>query len=154
MTGGGTDDGGDLAHGIVAHVEVAEALALDEAQGQRGEQVVREGQALNLGADYVDDVVGQAGNVLMAQVDGDAWLLWLLWRMLRLLCQLWLLWWLWLWRGGGVDGGGGAVASVLARVLKGSLGEGEHVGIGHGRGSVEAHAERGSEGEGRGGGGG
>lgn len=35
---------GDLAHGIVAHVEVAEALALDEARWEGGQQVVREGE--------------------------------------------------------------------------------------------------------------
>ena len=35
---------GDLAHGIVAHVEVSEALALDEARWEGGQQVVREGE--------------------------------------------------------------------------------------------------------------
>lgn len=33
---------GDLAHGVVAHIEVAEAFALDEAGGQGGQEVVRE----------------------------------------------------------------------------------------------------------------
>lgn len=38
--GGPTYGIGDLAHGIVAHVEVAEAPAFDEARGEGREEVV------------------------------------------------------------------------------------------------------------------
>lgn len=35
---------GNLAHGIVAHIEVAEASAFDEAGGEGGEEIVGEGE--------------------------------------------------------------------------------------------------------------
>jgi hypothetical protein len=39
---------GDFAHGIVAHVEVAEAPALDQAGRERREEVVGEGESTQL----------------------------------------------------------------------------------------------------------
>jgi hypothetical protein len=44
MWDGPTDGAGDLAHCIVAHVEVAQALAFDQARRQGLEEVVREGK--------------------------------------------------------------------------------------------------------------
>ena len=43
-----TDGSGDLAHGVVAHIEVAETLALDQAHGEGGEEIVREGEPVCL----------------------------------------------------------------------------------------------------------
>ena len=41
---GPTDGIGDLAHGVVAHIEIAKALAFYEARGKGREEVVREGK--------------------------------------------------------------------------------------------------------------
>lgn len=82
---------------------------------------VAAGAPFNLGADHVNDLVGQAGNVLVAEVDGDA----------RLLLQF---------ARGGV--GGGAVGDVLAGVLEGGLGEGHDLVVRDGRRRVVAHGER------------
>lgn len=75
----------------------------------------------NLGPDDIDDLVREAGNVLVAQVNGDA----------RLLLQL-----------AGRICGGGPVGDVLAGVLEGGLGEGHDLVVGDGRGRVVAHGER------------
>jgi hypothetical protein len=146
---GHTDGLGELAHGIVADIEVAEALALNQARRERSEQVVREGkpskvsmspshvpssaearagQPLNLGADHIDDLVRQAGNVLVAQVDGDA-------RLLLLHVA-----------GGGL--GGGTLADVAAGMLEGGLGQGHNLVVRDGRGGVVAHCGRGQRGPG------
>lgn len=85
---------GELAHSIVADIEIAEALAFDKAGREGSEIVVGEsepgesacagweewvgGGPLDLGADDIDDFVGEAGNLLVAEVDGDAGLLGLL----------------------------------------------------------------------------
>jgi hypothetical protein len=108
----------DLAHVIIAHIEVAEALAFNQTVRQSGEVVVGEGQALNLKADDVDDLVGQAGNPLAAQVDRDAGLLQLL-----------------VGRGVGL----GAMAYVLAGLHKGGFGEGDDLVVGDGGVHVVAH---------------
>ena len=78
---------------------------------------------LNLGADDIDDLIRQAGNVLVAEVYGDAGLLLL--QLSR--CGL----------------GGGALADVAAGVVEGGLGEGHDLVVGDGRGRVVAHRERG-----------
>lgn len=72
---------------------------------------------LDFGADDIDDLVRQARNVLVAQVDGDA-------RVLLLHLA------------GGV---GAALADVLARVREGGLCEGDHLLVGNGHGRVVAH---------------
>lgn len=46
LVGAGRTNGiGDLSHGIVAHIEVAEAFAFDEAMRQSIEEVVGEGES-------------------------------------------------------------------------------------------------------------
>ena len=81
------------------------------------------GVPFNLGPDDIDDLVRQAGNVLVAQVDGDARLL--------LLQFPWCL-------------GSGAVVDVLAGVFKSRLGQRHDLVIRDGRGRVVAHGERGT----------
>lgn len=83
--------------------------------------VVQHELPLNLGMDDIDDLVGQAGNVLVAEVDGDAGLL-----LLQLAGRL----------------GGGTVVDVLPRMLKGGLCEGHDLVVGNGRGRVVAHGEQ------------
>lgn len=96
-----TNGTGYLAHGIVAHIEVAEALAFYETRREGREEVVRKGEPagvsvsqdivhlqpaqhlrgalqgapLDFDPDDINDLVGQAGYVLVAKVDGDAGLL-------------------------------------------------------------------------------
>ena len=79
------------------------------------------GAPLNLRPDHIDDLVRQAGNILVAKVNGDAGLLLL--ELAR--CRL----------GGGPD--------VAARVLEGGLGEDHHLVVRDGRRRVVAHCERG-----------
>jgi hypothetical protein len=80
------------------------------------------GAPLNLCADDIDDLIRQAGDVLVAEVDGDAGLL---------LLQF---------AGRGL--GGGALAEVAAGVLEGGFGEGHDLVVGDGRGRVVAHCGR------------
>jgi hypothetical protein len=61
----------------------------------------RAGEPLNLSANHIDDLIWQAGNVLVAEVDGDAGLLLLHFSGRRL--------------------GGGTLADVAAGVRKGCL---------------------------------
>ena len=86
-------------------------------QGLRGSTRACGDAPLDLGADDIDDLVRQARNVLVAQVDGDA-------RVLLLHLA------------GGV---GAALADVLARVREGGLCEGDHLLVGNGHGRVVAH---------------
>ena len=72
---------------------------------------------LDLGTDDIDDLVRQARNVLVAQVDGDARVL-----LLDLARGVWA-----------------ALADVLARVREGGLCEGDHLLVGNGHGRVVAH---------------
>jgi hypothetical protein len=76
---------------------------------------------LDLVPDDIDDLVRQAGDVLVAQVNRDARLL-----LLQLPGRL----------------GGGAVVDVLAGVLEGRLGQGHHLVVRDGLGHVVAHCER------------
>jgi hypothetical protein len=89
--------------------------------GQRREA----GAPLDLGPYHVDDLVWQAGNALVAEVDGDAGLL---------LLQL-----------AGRRLGGGA--QVAAGVLEGGFGQGHDLVVRDGRGRVVAHCGRGLRGE-------
>jgi len=84
---------------------------------------------LDLGTDHIDDFVGQAGDVLVAKVYGDARLL----RLLRLQVSR------------GIGGLGSTVGDVVARLLESSLGEGHDIVIGDGRGRVVAHGKRDEE---------
>lgn len=88
------------------------------SEGKRGRLVH---VPFNLGPDDIDDLVRQAGNVLVAQVNGNAGLLLL--QLARRLC-------------------GSAVVDVLAGVLEGRLGECHHLVVRDGRGRVVAHDER------------
>ena len=83
---------------------------------------------LNLGPDDIDDLVRQAGNVLVAQVDGDSGLLLLLLQFPGRLS-------------------GRAVVDVLAGVLEGGLCEGHDLVVRDGRGCVVAHGERRARGQ-------
>jgi hypothetical protein len=80
---------------------------------------------LNLGADHIDDLVGQAGNALVAEVDGDARLLLLLLEVAR-------------GTGYGVVAGA-ALGDVLAGLGEGGLGEGHDLVVRDGRVGVVAH---------------
>jgi hypothetical protein len=75
---------------------------------------------LDLGADHIDDLVRQAGNVLVAEVDGDAGLL--------LLDFSW----------GGLGGG----AEVAAGMFESGLCQRNNGVVGDGRGRVVAHCGR------------
>jgi len=75
----------------------------------------------NLSPDDINDLVRQAGNVLVAQVDGDARLL-----LLQFPRRL----------------GSGAVVDVLAGVFKSRLGQRHDLVVRDGRGRVVAHGER------------
>jgi hypothetical protein len=75
----------------------------------------------NLGPDDIDDLVWQAGDVLVTQVNRNTGLL-----LLQFPGRL----------------GGGAVVEVLAGVLKGRLGQGHDLVVRDGRGRVVAHDER------------
>jgi hypothetical protein len=143
--GGPTYGIGDLAHGIVAHVEVAETSAFDKAGRESREEIVGKSESVrsaclshsrrrrrqaraagacvpfNLGPDDIDDLVRQAGNVLVAQVNRNTWLL-----LLQFPGRL----------------GGRTMVNVLAGVLKGRLGECHHLLVRDGRGRVVAHDER------------
>jgi hypothetical protein len=85
----------------------------------------RAGRPFNLSADDIDDLVWQAGNVLVAEVDGDAGLLLLHLSGRRL--------------------GGSPLADVAAGVLKGGLCEGHDLIVRDGRGGVVAHCRGGQK---------
>lgn len=90
---------------------------------------------LDLGTDHVDDLVRQAGNVLVAEVDGDAGLLLLLCLLLRLrLGRLLAI-------ARGIRGGVAcaALGDVLAGLGEGGLGQGHDLVVRDGRGRVVAH---------------
>lgn len=80
-----------------------------------------DGTPFDLDPDNVNDLIWQAGNVLVTEVNGDT----------RLLLQF---------AGGRV--GSGAVGDVLAGVLEGGLCEDDDLVVGDGRGRVVAHDER------------
>ena len=90
--------------------------------------VVRGGKCppFNLGTDDIDNLVGQAGNALVAEVNGDARLL------LLLLLEV-------------ARGAGGVADAALRDVLvglgEGGLGEGDHLVVRDGRGGVVAHGQ-------------
>jgi hypothetical protein len=77
----------------------------------------RTASPLNLGPDHIDDLIRQAGNVLMAEVDGDSGLLLLQFSGCRL--------------GGGAD--------VAAGMFECGLRQFDNLGVRDGRGRVVAH---------------
>jgi hypothetical protein len=98
---------------------VAAAAAAMERWGQKA------GAPLNLGPYHVNDFIGQTGNVLVAEVDGDAGLLLLQLARRRL----------------------GSSAEVAAGVLKGGFGQCHDLVVRNGRGRVVAHCWWGQRGE-------